>query len=660
MLPNVPAKENPPRSIFSVFPRGFEFHLTPLRGRAAAVWGFSWFLLACALTGLLWAPFVHLVSFLFLFAATAIIAARSGVAWGLGSAVAGVLVLWSFGAIPEDQLLIRGFSVFANSSLVIWLGSRLRKGRVDSLAYQEGISEAVSDFMWSFNPVGKLTYVNQRTLDYHAISLEQILREGWEPLVAKEDLPKMADVMQQALKSGERFEIEGRSRRHDGEERWFHHRCVPIKNIQGKVQRWIGTSTDIHERKLAEMEREKLLAAERQARAQAENASRIKDEFLGTLSHELRTPLTAIVGWVHIFQTEELSPAEFKEGVEVIERNCRAQIRLIEDLLDMSRIITGKIRLEVQLVDLPVVVRAAIEAVKPSADVRGIHLVPVLDAELSPVRGDPARLQQIVWNLLSNAIKFTPREGRVEIRVHRTGSNLEIVVSDTGIGMSAEFLPYIFERFRQADSSTTREYEGLGLGLSIVKQLVELQGGTVQASSDGKGRGSTFRVSFPISAVLMRDHLETVNPSLPSVTGERPHAPELGGIRVLVVDDEEDSRDVVRRILSRNGATVAMASSALDALDELRQTRYHALISDIGMPETDGYELIRKIRALTPEEGSQIPAIALTAFAHVDDRRKAIQAGFDVFISKPVDPAELTVLVERCASRANLARESAA
>jgi len=647
--------------IAEVFAKVFDFHLTPLRGRAAAGWAIFWFASASLITVILWKPVMYLIPFFPLFAAVAITAARSGLWYGMTLVILGVLGFWLAGGIPSNELLIRGVSLAINSALVIWLGARLRKGRVESAADREGISEAVPDFIWSCGALGDLTYANQRCLDFHKTSIEDIRVNGWQKLVAESDISLLAQIFADATKEGRSFEVEARSVAYDGEVRWFLHRGVPIKNNQGEILRWIGTSTDIHQRKLIEMEREKLLVAEREARSQAEAAGRIKDEFLGTLSHELRTPLTAIVGWVHIFQNEELSPVEFKEGISVIDRNCRAQIHLIEDLLDMSRIITGKIRLNVQLVDLPPVVRAAVESVQPSADARGVELVTVIDTENTTVRGDPARIQQIVWNLLSNAVKFTPRGGRVEIVVHRVRSNIEIAVSDTGIGLSAEFLPYIFERFRQADSSTTREYEGLGLGLSIVKQLVELQGGTVSARSAGKGKGSSFLVSFPMPAVLLKEVTYTTSPARDGVDGGySPQATELQGIRVLVVDDEQDSLDVVRRILSRSGATVSIANSAADALDELQHTRYHTIISDIGMPEMDGYELIRKIRALKPEEGSQTPAIALTAFAHPDDRRRAIQAGYDVFVSKPVDPAELTVVVDRCASRANLDRENVA
>ncbi|MGC3990325.1 MAG: ATP-binding protein [Chthoniobacteraceae bacterium] len=645
--------------IIEVFAKVFDFQLTPLRGRAAAGWAIFWFTTACLITAILWKPVMYLVPFFPLFAAITITAARSGPWYGMACVLLGVSGFWLVGAIPSSEIFIRGLSLIINSALVIWLGARLRKGRADSDADRAGISEAVPDFIWSCDELGQLTYANQRCLDFHRTTPEEVRINGWQKLVAESDIPLLAQVFADATQEARAFEVEARSVAHDGEVRWFLHRGVPIKKSNGEILRWIGTSTDIHQRKLVEMEREKLLLAERLARSQAEAAGRIKDEFLGTLSHELRTPLTAIVGWVHIFQNETVSTDDFKEGVSVIDRNCRAQIHLIEDLLDMSRIITGKIRLDVQLVDLPPVVRAAMESVQPSADARGVELVSVIDTENTTVRGDPGRIQQIVWNLLSNAVKFTPRGGRVEILVHRVRSNIEISVSDTGIGISNEFLPYIFERFRQADSSTTREYEGLGLGLSIVKQLVELQGGSVTARSEGKGKGSNFLVSFPMPAVLLKEVTYATNPPQNgAVDGTHaPRATELQGIRVLVVDDEPDSRDVVRRILSRSGATVAMASSAAEALDELQHTRYHTIISDIGMPEMDGYELIRKIRALTPDQGSQTPAIALTAFAHADDRRRAIQAGYDVFVSKPVDPAELTVVVDRCASRANLDRE---
>nr|MDQ3349971.1 PAS domain S-box protein [Acidobacteriota bacterium] len=393
-------------------------------------------------------------------------------------------------------------------------------------------------------------------------------------------------------------------------------------------------------------EREKLLNAERSARAEAERAGLMKDEFLATLSHELRTPLNAILGWAQILLPRAAGDEELAEGLEVIERNTRVQTQLIDDLLDMSRIISGKIRLDVQRVDVQDVIKAAIASVRQSADAKGIRIETMLDPLAGPVRGDPARLQQCFWNLLSNAIKFTPKGGKVQVALERVNSHLEACVTDTGEGIAPDFLPHLFERFRQADASTTRRHGGLGLGLSIVKQLVELHGGTVRGKSGGAGQGATFCVELPL--VILHAPDESAHRAHPASRGHAPPAidhPSLDGIKVLAVDDEPDARGLVRRVLEGCGASVLLASSAAEALDLIRRERPDVILSDIGMPVEDGYDLIRKVRALPPEEGGRTPAAALTAFARAEDRMRALRAGFQTHVAKPVEPAELTAVV---------------
>jgi PAS domain S-box-containing protein len=403
---------------------------------------------------------------------------------------------------------------------------------------------------------------------------------------------------------------------------------------------------EIAERRNAEAERERLLVSEKEARERAERETRMKDEFLATLSHELRTPLNAILGWASLLRGSS-SPAEVSEGIEVIERNARAQTQIIEDLLDMSRIVSGNVRLDVQRVDLADLVRTAIESVKPMAAAKDIRLTSVLDTLAGPISGDPARIQQVLWNLLTNALKFTPKTGRVHVLLERVNSHLEVSVSDNGEGIAPEFLPHVFDRFRQADASTTRSHRGLGLGLAIVKNLVELHGGTVRAKSPGVGQGSTFTIALPVSVTRTDPAPEQTS----STADDAETTCNLEGVRVLAVDDEPDARQLVKRILSACGAIVETADSAAAALQALRASPPDVLVTDIGMPEEDGYALIRKVRQQLPNHAANVPAIALTAFARSEDRRRAILAGFQMHIAKPVEPSELIAMVANLAGR---------
>ncbi len=419
------------------------------------------------------------------------------------------------------------------------------------------------------------------------------------------------------------------------------------------------------ERAKQEQDREELLRRERAARAEAERASRMKDEFLATLSHELRTPLHAILGWSQILARR--GTAELAQGLEVIERNARAQTKIIDDLLDMSRIISGKVRLDVQRVDLAAVARLAVDTVRPGADAKGVRLQAVLDPLAGPVNGDPNRLQQVLWNLLTNAVKFTPRGGRVQILLERVNSLLELRVIDTGQGISADFLPHVFDRFSQADASNTRQHAGLGLGLAIVKQLVELHGGSVSAKSAGPGQGATFCIELPLLSVSgeVAGPPDRRHPSR-SEAAEGGQADPAGqfadfsGLKILVVDDEPDARALMRRLLEDSRATVLEASSAAEALSLLRAARPDVLISDIGMPGESGYGLIRQIRALPQDAGGATPAVALTAYARTEDRMQAILAGFQHHAAKPVEPAELIAMVASLTQRPVFTGDSAA
>ena len=424
----------------------------------------------------------------------------------------------------------------------------------------------------------------------------------------------------------------------------------PVRDQTGQI---VGASKilrDITERKRIERELQELLAerdqileSERAARGQAERLSASKDEFLALLSHELRTPLNAILGWTEILRRASSTHADLEKGLVVIERNVRAQTQLVDDLLDMSRIISGQMRFDVQPVMPYAFVQGAIESARPAADARGVRLKAILDPAAGPVSADATRLQQVVWNLISNAIKFTPRGGQVHVTLELVNANIEICVADSGIGIQPDFLPHIFERFRQADTTTTRKYGGLGLGLSIVKQIVELHGGTVAANSDGEGQGAVFRVKLPLAISQLAEHPRSSQRlSVPWVNAD------LSNVKVLIVDDDPDSRDLVHRLLSDCGATVTAAASAAEALAATHNQRPDILISDIGMPEIDGYQLLRSLRT---NSEIRFPAIALTAFARPEDRTRALLAGYVAHVAKPVEAAELIATVAAVSGR---------
>jgi PAS domain S-box-containing protein len=387
---------------------------------------------------------------------------------------------------------------------------------------------------------------------------------------------------------------------------------------------------------------------ERAARSEAERASAMKDEFLATLSHELRTPLNAILGWAQTLRLPAAAPEDVRRGLESIERNARVQAQLIEDLLDMSRIVSGTLRMDLQPVMPITAVEVALDTVRAAADAKGIHVLTTLDPLAGPVAADPGRLQQIVWNLLSNAIKFTGRDGHVHVRIRRVDTHVEVSVEDTGIGIPREFLPHVFDRFRQADGSSTRSASGLGLGLAIVKQLVELHGGTARAFSHGAGTGATFTVELPLVATPKGSRAQILPGIATSAEFQRL---DLSGIKVLVVDDEPDARELVAHIVAECGAEVHTASAAAEALAAIERVLPHVLVSDIGMPEVDGYELLRRVRELGMARGGGLPAIALTAYARSDDRTRALHAGYLAHVAKPVEPTELAATVASVVGR---------
>ena len=424
-----------------------------------------------------------------------------------------------------------------------------------------------------------------------------------------------------------------------------------LNDDSGKLVSVLSLVLDVTARKLAEEERARLLVCEREARREVEEANRLKDEFLATLSHELRTPLTSVLGWASMMRAGDVHEADFDRAIETIERNSRSLARLIDDLLDVSRIITGNLHLDVRPIDLAPIIESAKDAVRPAARAKDIRLQMEFDSGVCTIRGDRNRIQQVVWNLLFNAIKFTPQGGSVEVRLERTDAFARLIVSDTGEGISAEFLPYVFDRFRQAEGSSSRKQGGLGLGLAVVRHLVELHGGRVLAESRGRGHGASFTVELPLAADP-REVSETKNRNQTVVRRWGSGSPaRLDGLRVLLVENDDDTRALLSMMLRPHGADVTSASSAAEALQVLEAALPDVLISDIGMPDKDGYELMRQVRALPPERGGLVPAIALTGYAGAKDQKLAISAGYQLHMAKPLEAQELVAAVASLAER---------
>ena len=447
--------------------------------------------------------------------------------------------------------------------------------------------------------------------------------------------------------------------RKDGTTFWANVTITALRDETGRLVGYAKLTRDLTESRrveaveLASRERDELLEAERSARMAAQRATRVKDEFLATLSHELRTPLSAILGWTQVLLRGGMSnePLEQRRAIDVIDRNARAQVQLIDDLLDLSRIMTGKVRLDLHQVSLLSIVEAAVDSAKPAADAKDIRLKAMLDSVQATVNADSTRLQQVVWNLLTNAIKFTPMGGQVQVLLQRVNSHIELSVSDTGVGIPASFLPHVFDRFSQRDSSTTRVFGGLGLGLAICKQLVELHGGSIRVSSQGEGMGSTFFVELPLSIVQIEEENSLrIHPTAETQLGELLPLPKLDGIHAFIVDDEPDAREIMERVLRGQGAQVTSFNSAEEVLAALKTTKPTILVSDIGMPAMDGYQLMRALRAGEPRIG-RIPALALTAFARAEDRKRSLLAGYQAHLAKPFDVGELVLLVADLAGR---------
>jgi PAS domain S-box-containing protein len=693
---------------------------------------------------------------------------------------------------------------------------------VESESRLRQLADAMPQIVYTSSPDGMVDYGNQRWVDYVGVPVEQSVGRKWMDAIHPDDREITRRRFKESGRTGQPFEVEYRLRRKDGQYRWYLARATAIRNERGRIVKWIGTSTDIHDRKGAEAEREELLARERtaraeaehsaesirrlqavtdsalvrltlddllhemlarirellatdsaavllltedgqslsvhatigwdeaatgvhvpvgkgvagsiaasraplvvedisavevvnpvlrrnarsligaplivegrligvihtettrlrrfteddvrllqlaadrvalaidharlyeveqQARRQAEEANRMKDEFLALVSHELRSPLNAILGYAALLRYGGLDAKKVKHSAEVIERSGKAQAQLIDDLLDTARIISGKLRLEVGPVDLVSVIEQAVQTIHPAADAKGISVETNLPSEIGQITGDPARLQQVVWNLLSNAVKFTPQGGRVEALLERIDPHICITVSDTGKGIGPDFLPYVFDRFRQADASSARRYGGLGLGLALVKYLVELHGGTIEAESAGEGHGATFKVTLPVRAVA------TPLGEAAGASATVKSSGELAGVRALVVDDEDDARELIETVLTQYGADVVAVSSAAEAYAQITTTppqgRLDVVVTDIGMPGEDGYTMIRRVREWEGERGAHIPAVALTAYGRVEDRVRALNAGFQMHVAKPVEPAELAAVITSLIRRQN-------
>jgi PAS domain S-box-containing protein len=510
------------------------------------------------------------------------------------------------------------------------------------------LTDSMPQCVWAARKDGEVYYCNRVWKEYAGPDAGMSFTDA----VPEEDLEEVRNAWREAVRGGPPLDREQRLRRHDGQYRWHLCRVVPERNEHGAVVGWIATATDVDQQKRIEQANASLLQSEKEARLSAEIANRTKDEFLATVSHELRTPLNAILGWTRMLRTGAVEEKALGRALETIERNARAQTQLIEDILDVSRIIAGKLRVDIRRIDLHAVARAAMDAVRPAADAKGVELVANLSPDSAEFVGDPDRLQQVTWNLLANSIKFTPKGGRVEIDVSREDSEVQLVVTDTGAGISPDFLPHVFDRFRQADSSITRTQGGLGLGLAIVRHLVDAHGGTVHAHSEGPGFGARMTVRLPVRAVTPAEATDTEPVGSEQIVDRALPAQLLAGLGVLVVDDEADARELLTAVLTSYGAQVRTAATVEDGVRLLRAQVPDVLVSDIGLPNEDGYALIRRVRALPDEQGGKVPAAALTAYASLEDHRRALSAGFQVHVTKPIEPADLALMVASLAGRA--------
>jgi len=510
-----------------------------------------------------------------------------------------------------------------------------RKQIEEALRGMAAIIESTDDAIISKDLNGVITSWNPGAEKLYGYEAEETIGQPVSMLIPAER-PDEEPAILAKLRRGERIDHYETIRvAKDGKRIAVSLTVSPIKNAAGKVIGASKIARDISEQKRAQEQMERILTRERAAREEAEVANRAKDEFLAVLSHELRTPLTAMLGWLSILRAHRVDQKTTEHALETIERNAKAQAQLIEDLVDVSRIVGGKLNLELRPIDLLPVINAAIEVVRPAAEAKSINIEINHDSSVAPISGDPDRLQQVIWNLLANAVKFTPKGGSIQVEFGQTESSAELVIRDTGIGIAPQFLPHVFERFRQAESAVNRSHRGMGLGLAIVRHLVELHGGTVTASSEGENRGSTFTIRFPLAALAGNSLASIAELKKTDVPDE-----SLEGVRILLVEDEPDAREVIALALRSSGADVEAVDSAGNALLRMQSFTPDVLLSDIGLPVESGYDLIRTVRAMASDL-NKVPAIALTAFASESDRQTSMSAGFQAHLAKPVEAAHL-------------------
>jgi PAS domain S-box-containing protein len=494
------------------------------------------------------------------------------------------------------------------------------------------IVEGVLDYaIFMLDPQGRIASWNEGAHRIKGYSAEEIIGQHFSRFYPADALAEnMPERILEAARRDGRSENEGWRVRKDGSTFWANIVVTALYDEGGELRGFAKVTRDMSERKRVES---------------LEEANKRMNDFLAMVSHELRTPLNAMLGWIRLLRGQRIDPSTVERGLATIERNTLAQVQLVEDLLDVSRIVSGKLRLTVSAVDLEPIIRVAVDSVRLAADSKGVRLQLVIDTTVGLVRGDRDRLQQVLWNLFSNAIKFTPKGGRARISLARADSHAEITVSDTGQGIDPDFLPHVFEYFRQADASTVRKHGGLGLGLAIVKHLVEAHGGTVRAESEGLDKGATFVVRLPLMSVRREESDGPTDAATRQTATGFDASRSLKGARVLVVDDEPDAREMIAIVLGECDAVVRTAASVSEALALLDEAQFDVLVSDIGMSEEDGYELIRRVRARPAARGGTVPAVALTAYARLEDRIHALQAGFQIHVAKPVEPAELVTVV---------------
>ena len=629
-------------------------HWPPLLVTAGAIG------MALLVRQLLHAVWVERFTFLPFFPAVVVCAIVAGWRYGALATVVSALAIVGLTDQPRDTALALGIAFFllSNAMLIALAESaRLALARAEAAAASAQESEHRFNVMadsaplmiWVHDPAGHILFVNRGWEIFFGATQEQARRRGWQALLHADDRTEYAANFERSLRMKLPFDATARMRRFDGEWRWVESHGVPRIGPRGELISFVGTSYDVTERRALEVEREVLLESERAARNEAEAATRAKDEFLATLSHELRTPLSVIVLWSRILARKfGARDDELKKGLAMIIDNGMALSQLIGDLLDMSRIVSGRVTLDMRPLDVAELLTQTVASHRPAAEAKHVALALDVGSQAKIVLGDQTRLQQVLWNLLANAVKFTPEHGHIWVSADKVGSNLEITVRDDGEGITPEFLPQVFSRFRQADSTSARRHGGLGLGLAIVKQIVDLHGGTVRAASPGAGLGATITVTLPLHESAFPIDADSTG-TWRRLDPDRMLAARLDGRRVLAVEDQPDMLESLRRTLEDQGAQVTAVTSGVAAYSILRENpqAFDVLVSDIGMPQMDGYELIRRVRGELGLSAQQLVAIAITAYARDEDRARALHAGFQGHLAKPYQVSQLVALINQ-------------